>query len=71
MTPEEENKLLRAANIAYSQQVNELIGRAGNAEAEIARLRDMLGKNEPVCDCGCTYQSCIHCGKLMPKLNNN
>lgn len=40
---------LRAANIAYSQQVNELIGRAGNAEAraeaagaEVAQLRELI-----------------------------
>lgn len=35
---------LRAANIAYSQQVNELIGRLGNAEANAARLREGIDK---------------------------
>lgn len=40
---EDNAALLTAANIAYAEQVAKLIGRAGNAEAEVARLRQLLG----------------------------
>lgn len=39
---ESQVKKLTQANIAYSQQVAELIGRAGNAEAESEKLREKM-----------------------------
>lgn len=40
---------LRAANIAYSQQVNDLIGRVGNLEAQLACSEDHAREWEHHC----------------------